>query len=176
MRPSLRELLALFEKNPELPEEAKHLNKLIYYTKVRHGPTTAAYHTLRAINTEEAEIFFKNLEEGAGLAKNDPIFRLREWCNSDARTRNTTGLAPPTHATWPCSSRPGTPGVKGKTVQKLSWLHLLDSAERSTWPELPEVKTKLLSVPGRRVVTPLPENAFLQSGCAPKTWCISVTR
>ena len=131
MRPSLRELLALFEKNPELPTEAKHLSKLVYYTKVRHGPTVAAYHRLHGIDAEECEIFFKNLQEGAGLAKNDPIWRLREWCNNDARTRSTTGRAP-TYRYMAMVFKAWNLWREGGVTNKLAWVY--SGARKDPWP------------------------------------------
>ena len=131
MRPSLRELLQLFEKNPELAQEAKATNKLVYYLKVRPGPTTALYHRLKKIDAEEAEIFFKHLQEGAGLGKNDPIWKLREWCLNDARTRRTTGRAP-AYRYVAMTLKAWNIWREGKTTQKLAWTY--SSVKKDPWP------------------------------------------
>ena len=131
LRPSLRELLALFEASPELPDEAKHLSKLVYYTKVRHGPTTAAYHRLAMIDAEECEIFFKQLQEGTGLAKNDPIWRLREWCTTDARTRVSTGRAPP-YRYMAMLFKAWNIWREGSVCNKLTWTY--SGARKDPWP------------------------------------------
>jgi hypothetical protein len=94
MRPSLRELLQLFDQNLDLVEEAPTIGKLVYYTKVRPGPTLAIKHRLRLIDVEDAELFFQKWQEGTDLERNDPVWRLREWTLNDARTRTTSGRAP----------------------------------------------------------------------------------
>jgi hypothetical protein len=131
LRPSLRELLALFEQHPELPEEAGRIYKIVYHIKVRHGPTLALYHRLKSVDTEEAEIFFKHLDEGAGLAKNDPIWRLREWCLTDVRTRNTTGRAP-TYRYMAMVLKTWNLWREGKTVNKIAWAY--SGARKDPWP------------------------------------------
>jgi hypothetical protein len=94
MRPSLRELLVLFESNLDLVEEAPTIGKLVYYTKVRPGPTLAIKHRLRQIDTEEADLFFEKWQTGENMERNDPVWRLREWTMSDARLRSVKGRAP----------------------------------------------------------------------------------
>jgi hypothetical protein len=93
-RPTLRQLLSLFGKNKSLVEEAPSINRLIYYCKVRPGPTLAIRHRLNKIDTSDAEVFFERWTEGTNLAKSDPIFKLREFCINDARLRTTRGRAP----------------------------------------------------------------------------------
>jgi hypothetical protein len=131
LRPSLRELLSLYERNPELEDEAKEINKLVYYTKVRPGPTLAIYHRLRLIDEEEAEIFFKNWQEGAGLNKNDPIWRLREWCLNDARLRHSRGRAP-TYRYVAIVLKAWNIWREGRTVQTLKWNYT--SMTKDAWP------------------------------------------
>lgn len=131
LRPSLRALLRLFEDNPELPEEASELTKLVYYTKIRHGPTLALYHRLLEIDPEEAELFFKMWQEGAGLAKNDPIWRLREWTINDARTRTTSGRAP-TYRFMAMALKAWNFWREGKTIQQLKWNYT--SVHKDPWP------------------------------------------
>jgi hypothetical protein len=130
-RPSLRELLALFEANPELADEQKNLNKIRYYLKVRPGPTLALYHRLLQIDREEAEIFFKQLQEGTGLAKNDPIWRLREWCIAETRTRNTKGRAP-AYRYVAMVLKAWNFWRDGKEIQKLTWQY--SSLNKEAWP------------------------------------------
>jgi len=132
MRPSLRELLVLFEKNPQLPTEAKHMSKLSYYVKVRPGPTLAVWHRLHKIDHEDAEVFFKNLQEGAGLGKNDPIWRLREWLIADNRTRSTTGRAP-AYRHVAMMLKAWNIWREGKTTQKLSYTY--SSTKKDPWPK-----------------------------------------
>lgn len=131
LRPSLRELLSLFEANPELPKEAGELNKVVYYLKVRSGPTLAVYHRLLDIDREDAEIFFKHLQEGAGLAKSDPIWRLREWCISDNRTRQSTGRAP-AYRYIAMVFKAWNAWREGKPVNKLAWNY--SSTKKDAWP------------------------------------------
>jgi hypothetical protein len=93
--PTLRQLLAIHEETaPHLEELAPSINKLRYYTKVRPGPTLALRYRLGQIDETEAQLFFDSWREGTGLAKDDPIFRLREWCMADARFRSTKGRTP----------------------------------------------------------------------------------
>jgi hypothetical protein len=94
LHPSLRQLLALFEENKSLVEEAPSLNRLVYYCKVRAGPTLAIKHRLLKIDREDAEVFFERWAEGTDLSKTNPIFKLREFCINDARSRTTRGRAP----------------------------------------------------------------------------------
>jgi hypothetical protein len=131
LRPSLRELLALYERNTDLEAEAGRMNKLVYYIKVRPGPTLALYHRLSDIDAEEAEIFFKNLQEGAGLAKNDPIWKLREWCLNDSRNRHGTGRAP-TYRYVAMVLKAWNAWREGKTIQKLSWNY--STVKKDPWP------------------------------------------
>jgi hypothetical protein len=93
-RPSLRELLSLFENNLDLADEAKTMGKLVYYLKIRPGPTLAIKHRLYEINRKETDLFFEKWQTGENMVRNDPIFRLREWCLTDARLRSVKGRAP----------------------------------------------------------------------------------
>jgi hypothetical protein len=131
LRPSLRELLHLYENNTELSAEAKTMNKLVYYLKVRPGPTTALYHRLLAVDRADAEIFFKQLQEGTGLAKNDPIWRLREWCVNDTLSRRATGRAP-TYRYVAMTLKAWNFWREGKPVGKLSWHY--SSTKKEAWP------------------------------------------
>ena len=131
MRPSLRQLLHLYEQNPELPEEASDLNKLVYYTKVRHGPTLALYHRLLGIDEEEATLFFKMWQEGTELAKNDPIWRLREWTINDARLRSSRGRSP-TYRFMAVSLKAWNAWREGRTIQTLKWNYT--SMHKDPWP------------------------------------------
>jgi len=131
MRPSLRELLHLYEANTDLPDEAPRLGKLVYYTKVRHGPTLALYHRLLAVDAEDAEVFFKNWQEGTELNKNDPIWRLREWTLSDSRTRATSGRAP-TYRYMALALKAWNFWREGMQIGKLTW-HF-SSTKREPWP------------------------------------------
>ena len=94
MRPTYRQLLSRFERSPELVELATGVHKLVYYTKVRPGPTLAIRYRLSQIDAKEAEMFFDHWREGIGLDPDSPIWRLREWCMADARSRSTRGRAP----------------------------------------------------------------------------------
>jgi hypothetical protein len=131
MRPSLRELLALYEQNTELSELAPTLNRLRYYTKVRQGPTLAIKHRLRQIDADEAELFFKHWEEGTGLAKNDPIYRLREWTLQDARFRASKGRAP---AYRYCAYvlKAWNYWREGMPVTKIVWVY--SPTKKEAWP------------------------------------------
>lgn len=93
-RPTLRQLLKMFEKNKALVDEAPSINRLVYYCKVRPGPTLAIKHRLLRIDPNDTEVFFERWAEGTNLSKSDPIFKLREFCINDARLRTTRGRAP----------------------------------------------------------------------------------
>jgi hypothetical protein len=130
-RPSLRTLLRLFEQNPHLPEEASELTKLVYYTKVRHGPTLALYHRFLEIDEEEAMAFIEQWQEGTGLAKNDPIWRLREWTINDARLRSARGRAP-TYRYMAVALKAWNAWREGRTLQVLKWNYT--SIHKDPWP------------------------------------------
>jgi len=97
-RPSLRQLLGIFDENASLADEAARVGKHVNNLKVRGGATLAIYHRLLQIDERgikgEVEIFMDSWLSGLGLKANDPIWRLREWCLADARARSVKGRAP----------------------------------------------------------------------------------
>ena len=134
LRPSLRELLQMFEEKGELEKQAGEINRIVYYLKVRPGPTLALYHRLYEIDEEEAEIFFDSLTEGAGLTKNDPIWRLREWCLNDSRQRRGHGVKGRASAERYVAMvlKAWNLWREGKYIQNLSWNYT--SVRKDPWP------------------------------------------
>ena len=98
LRPSFRQLLQLFNENPELPEEVHKILRHVKVLKVRTGATLAIYHRLKRIEDDNIDVevdqFFDSWATGAGLKVDDPIWRLREWCLLDASMRRTRGRSP----------------------------------------------------------------------------------
>jgi hypothetical protein len=131
VRPSLRELLTVFEKNQELIEQAPTIGRLRYYTKVRPGPTLAIKHRLAQIDPDETELFYERWTEGTGLQKSDPIWRLREWCISDARTRHTSGRAP-SYRYVAYVFKAWNLWRDGMTTLRLNWVYT--PTKRESWP------------------------------------------
>jgi hypothetical protein len=131
MRPTLRQLLKLFEDNQGLVGESHTVGKLTYYLKTRPGPTLAAKHRLLAVDAEEAEIFFKHLQEGTGLSKNDPIWRLREWCLFDKSTARTAGRAP-AYRYLALVFKAWNYWREGQTLQRLNWVY--SPTKKEAWP------------------------------------------
>ena len=130
-RPSLRQLLALYDQHTELPDRVTSLNKLRYYLKIRQGPTLAIQDRLLNIDASDTDIFFKSWEEGTGLAKTDPIWRLREWCLQDARTRTTQGRAPD-YRYVAYVFKAWNHWREGQPISRLNWV--FSSTKREPWP------------------------------------------
>ena len=131
MHPSLRQLLHIFDENLELVDEVAGTSKLTYHLKVRPGPTLAAKHRLIQIEPEEAEIFFKHLAEGVGLAKDDPIRRLREWCLVDKSSIRGSGRAP-TYRYLAQVFKAWNYWREGESIQRLTWV--FSPTKREPWP------------------------------------------
>jgi len=135
LRPSFRQLLKLYDENPELAEEAPKIGRHVNNLKVRAGATLAVYHRLKKIDDEnienEVDIFFENWVTGAGLRANDAIWRLREWCLEDAAKRHTRGRAPDYRfvayvlTAW-------NKWREGEPVRQLKWTYTPTS--RMAWP------------------------------------------
>jgi hypothetical protein len=131
MRPSLRELLQLFDENLDLVEEAPTIGKLVYYTKVRPGPTLGIKHRLYRIDREDTDLFFDKWQTGENLPHNDPVFRLREWSLSDARTRTTSGRAP-AYRYVAYVFKAWNLWREGQFTQRLNWV--FSPSKREPWP------------------------------------------
>lgn len=131
LKPSLRQLLAVYDQNTELAAQAPTINKLYYYLKVRTGPTLAAKHRLLRIDTEAAEVFFKHLQEGTGLSTRDPIWRLRAFCLADANTRTTTGRAP-AYRYLALLFKAWNYWRDGNEIDRLNWV--FSGNKREAWP------------------------------------------
>jgi len=134
-RPTFRQLLALYDANKNLAEEAPKIGKHVNNLKVRAGATLAIYHRLREIDDpnidQEVDIFFKSWLEGTDLRASDPIFRLREWCLEDAAKRHTRGRAPDYRyvayvlTAW-------NAWREGKPIRQLKWVYT--PTTRMAWP------------------------------------------
>lgn len=131
MRPTLRELLQLFDKNMELVEEAGSFNRLIKVTRVRPGPTLAIKHRLARIDTDDAETFFDKWTDGEGLKRSDPIHRLREFTLEDARYATTRGRAPD-YRYVAYALKAWNWWREGKPMERLNWTY--SSTRREPWP------------------------------------------
>lgn len=93
-RPSTRQLLHMFEENTDLVDDCRAVAGLLKKVKVRPGPAVALYHRFKQIDAEECDLFFDQWEKGVGLAEDSSVWKLREWCLEDARTRGISGRAP----------------------------------------------------------------------------------
>lgn len=93
-RPTLRQLLHIWENHEDMQEHVKPVLRLRTTTKVRPGPVTALRYRLFQIDAEEAELFFEQWRTGENLGRNDAVYRLREWTIEDARLRGVRGRAP----------------------------------------------------------------------------------
>lgn len=131
LRPSMRQLLHLFDQNTELVDEVVGINKLQYYLKVRPGPTLAAKHRLIQVDAEETEVFFKHLQEGTGLAKGDPIWRLREWCLADKSAIRRTGRVP-AYRYLALVFKAWNLWREGETIERLIWTQ--SPTKKEAWP------------------------------------------
>jgi len=134
-RPSLRQLLKLYEENAELNEEAPRIQPINRILKVRPGPTLALYHRLRKIDDEnidnEVEIFFESWKDGTGLKSNDPIWRLREWSVDDAAKRHTRGRAPDYRfAAYVITA--WNKWREGEPIRQIKWVYT--PTTRQAWP------------------------------------------
>jgi len=134
-RPTFRQLLALYERNPELAEEAKAIGRHVNNLKVRAGATLAIYHRLRRIEDDnidgEVDRFFENWLTGENLKASDPIYRLREWTLEDAAKRHTKGRAPDYRfvayvmVAW-------NKWRDGEPIRQLKWVYT--PTTRMSWP------------------------------------------
>jgi hypothetical protein len=131
-RPTLRQLLAIWERNQDdLIDHVKPVGRLRYTTKVRPGPALAIRYRLSQIDAEEAELFFDSWTEGAGLAKNDAIWRLREWTLEDARLRSVRGRAP-TYRMVAMTFKAWNYWRDQVPINKLTWV--FSPTKKEPWP------------------------------------------
>jgi hypothetical protein len=134
-RPTFRQLLALYERNSNLPDQASRITKHVNSLKVRAGSTLAIYHRLLQIDdpniAQEVSIFFQSWLDGTDLRADNPIWRLREWCLEDAATRHTRGRAPDYRyvayvlTAW-------NKWRQGESVRQLKWTYT--PTNRMAWP------------------------------------------
>jgi hypothetical protein len=134
-RPSFRQLLALYEHNKELVDEAPKIGKHVNNLKVRAGATLALYHRLKEIDDsnidEEVDLFFQKWLTGEDLKANDAIYRLREWTLDDAAKRHTRGRAPDyRYAAYVLTA--WNKWRDGEPIRQLKWVY--SPSTRSAWP------------------------------------------
>jgi hypothetical protein len=130
-RPSLRQLLALYDKNQEMTDLIKPVYRLRNGTKVRPGPGVAILHRLRKIDAEEADLFFERWGTGVDLKRDDPILRLREWTIEDARTAGVRGRAP-AYRMVAMTFKAWNLWRDGLTTSKLGWT--FSPTKKEPWP------------------------------------------
>lgn len=134
-RPSFRQLLALYESNKELADEAPKIGRIVNNLKVRAGATLALYHRLKQIEDEnieaEVDMFFEKWLTGAELKASDPIFRLREWTMEDAQKRHVKGRAPD-YRFVAYSITAWNKWRDGEPIRQLKWVYT--PSTRMSWP------------------------------------------
>lgn len=131
LRPSFRQLLTLFEKNIEITDHTNSVSKLAYYTKVRQGPTLGIKYRLHQIDPDETDVFFSRWQEGIHEGKNDPIWRLREFCLMDASSHKTLGRAP-AYRYVALVLKAWNYWRDGQTIERLNWTY--SGTKKEAWP------------------------------------------
>lgn len=82
-RPSIPQLLALFDENQGLRECLSLSAPAMRALKLRPGPNLACYYRLSLINAEEAALFYDKLKTGEDLPAGSPILALRRYSTEE---------------------------------------------------------------------------------------------
>jgi hypothetical protein len=130
-RPTLRQLLQIWEKHEDMADHVRPVSRLRSATKVRPGPACALRYRLFAVDPEEAEMFFDIWTTGENLKRDDPILRLREWTLEDARLRGVRGRAP-TYRFMAMSLKAWNLWRDQMPCQKLIWV--FSPSKKEVWP------------------------------------------
>jgi hypothetical protein len=86
-RPSIPQLLALFDENEGLRDCLSLSRPVMHAVKLRPGPSLAAYYRLSLINDEETALFFDKLRSGADLPEGSPLLALRRYSEGEIQGR-----------------------------------------------------------------------------------------
>lgn len=76
--PTSTEILNLFEREPEIVESVKGMERVSGHIGVRSATISVLYHVLPLIDADDAAYFFDRLADGANLDADHPIYRLRK--------------------------------------------------------------------------------------------------
>ena len=82
-RPSIPQLLRLFDENQGLRDSLRSVNPTQRALKLRPGPTVAVHYRLSIVDAEQTELFFSKLKTGEMLAARDPILILRRYSQEE---------------------------------------------------------------------------------------------
>jgi len=135
LRPSLRQLLALYDQNPELAQEAPLIQPINRILKVRFGATLALYHRLLQIEDDnietEVNMFLDQWTHGTNLKADDSVSRLRNFCIEDASKRHTKGRAPD-YRFMAYAIIAWNKWRDGEPIKQLKWTYT--PSNRMAWP------------------------------------------
>jgi hypothetical protein len=130
-RPTLRQLLNIWDRHQDMAEHVKPTSRLRATTKVRPGPACGLRYRLFQVDPEEAAMFFDLWTSGENLRRDDPIMRLREWTLEDARLRGVRGRAP-TYRMMAMSLKAWNMWRDQVPCNKLTWV--FSPSKKEPWP------------------------------------------
>jgi hypothetical protein len=125
--PTNGQVLDVYRKNPaQIEEWASASNKLRDSAFPRSGMLSALLYQFAMQDEQRARLFFKNLHDGSGLNKNDPIFVLREILLADRASKNKRNK----HELAALFIKAWVAWNEGRAVSVLRWIAVGPRAEK----------------------------------------------
>jgi hypothetical protein len=92
LRPSIPQLLTLYDANPGLREALVQTRPLWKLLRLRPGPSVAVRYRLNLIDPKDAAAFFDKLRTGADIPAGSALLALRRYIDNERdRTRSNRG-------------------------------------------------------------------------------------
>lgn len=128
-QPTVPQQLRTLEECPELREHVKYGSRVTAVFKIPNSVAGLSVWLLRRIDQADADFFFDRIIDGANLAKNSPIARLRAAYTTHATSRTKT----PPHVLLALTIKAWNAYRDGREVQILTWKS--GGASPETFPE-----------------------------------------
>jgi hypothetical protein len=130
-RPSIPQLLKLYDDNPGLKEALLQTRPLWKLLKLRPGPAIAVRYRLNLVDADDAAVFFDTLRTRANIPEGSSLLALLRYIDNE-RDRTRSNRGGPDFKWVAVTIKAWNAWREGRPVQVLQYSY--SSIHRDTWP------------------------------------------